>query len=352
MDQSARFLELILAHRKGRVEASDLLGYFDACFPEFRFAPDREARCRKKLDTFDGRTVTLSTDARKKGRQTAMPRFVAKINAPAAPLPAGRSDDWLPDLAELASTLRGGRLDALRQINAFLKDHPGPLPLIPYRERSLQIFGDEKRIGNEGLRLTNGTLFEGRLPLARIGANDPPLPFPFIMPSTPCPGRPILVVENHHSYASFVAANDRNPTFAAIVWGHGNAFTKGYAEHIDEISNRSRASEVLYLGDLDPDGVLIPHGADAARRKAGLPPVQPATQLYKWLLDNGTRRALPSVSDAACAAAMSWLGEELGRRVVDLWREGFWIPQESLSGGLIAGAVSSSENYVVVARSL
>lgn len=341
MDQSARFLELILGHRKGRVEAPDLLGYFDACFPELRSAPDREARCRKVLDSFDGQFITLHADARKKGNQMAMPRFITKVKAQAAPHPVRQSDDWLPDLAELASTLRGGKLDALRQINAFLKSHPGPLPLIPYRERSLQIFGDEKRIGNDGLRLTNGALFDGHLPLARIGATDPPLPFPFIMPSPSCPGRPILVVENHHSYASFVAANDRHPTFAAIVWGHGNAFTKGCAEHIDEIRGRAGGSEILYFGDLDPDGVMIPHGADAARRKAGLPPIRPATQCYRWLLDKGTRRSTAGAPDAACAAAMGWLGEELGQRVVDLWREGFWIPQESLSGDLIAGALSS-----------
>lgn len=332
MDQSARLLDLIRAHRTTKIGEQDLLDYFDECFPEFRHSPDREARCRKELDRFQGHAITLCAAALKKGREAAMPHFVRKVNAPKPGEPVKPPDDWLPDLAQLAADLRRrqARLDDLRQINNFLKNQAGPLAAIPYRERSLQIFGDEKRIGDV-LRVDGGTLFDGRLPLARIGAYDPPLPFVFAMPEPPCPNAPVLVVENHHSFASFVAANDHRPTFAAIVWGNGKALTKGCAEYLDTILRRAKATALLYVGDIDPSGILIPHDADRARRQTGLPPIEPARELYRWLLANGTRRPIcDEIPELACEAAITWLGKEVGQDVLDLWGKGWWVPQEAL----------------------
>jgi len=352
MDPIAHLLDLIRHHRRATVERANLLDYYDICFPEWRNAPDREARCRQALDQLaypPHAAITLPSDATAKARSKnyhgLLPVYVRKAEPEAVCCAACPPDNWLPELAELAATLRGGKLESLRQINEFLKGHPGPLPLVPYRERSLQIFGNEKTIG-ERLPVKGASLFNGRLPLARLGAYDPPLPFPFTMPNPPRPNSPLLVVENHHTFASLVAANDRQRAFSAIAWGGGNAFTKGCAEYIDAILDRAKATEVMYLGDLDPKGIQIPATVGQARQKAALPPVTPAWKIYSWLLDHGTTRPLATdVSETARNATLAWLGDEMGERVIALWGQGHCIPQESLgtealgAGDMLCGNV-------------
>lgn len=343
MDPIARLLEYIRRHKGVTVSRAEFLDYYDFCFPEWRNDPAREIRCRRALDRlsqapFYAIELPSCRNARARDRnyQGSLPRFVRKIPLKPTSAAKGAPDNWVPDLADLAATLRGGRLEDLRRINEYLKEHLGSLPLVPYRERSLQIFGDEKAIG-ERLPIKGDSLFDGRLSLARLGACNPPLPFPFTMPDPPCPDNALLVVENHHTFASMVAANDRQRAFAAIAWGGGNAFTKGCAEYLDIILNRAKANEVMYLGDLDPRGIVIPATVDRVRRDAGLPPIMPAIDLYFWLLSRGVTRPLVSeVPDTACDAALAWLGEEMGQDVIALWSGGSWIPQESLGTEVLA----------------
>lgn len=343
MDPIAQLLELIRRHGRVTVERAEFLDYYDRCFPEWRHDPGREIRCRQVLEQL-GRppfsAITLPSEAtaqaRNRNYQGALPRFVRKVSVTPTSVANRAEDNWLPDLADLAATSRGGRLKDLQRINEFLKQHPDPLPLVPYRERSLQIFGDEKAM-DERLTVKGDALFGGRLSLARLGACNPPLPFPFTMPDPPCPGGALLVVENHHTFASMIAANDRQRVFAAVAWGGGNAFTKGCAEYIDTIVERAKATGVMYLGDLDPKGILIPAAVDRARREAGLPGVMPAIPIYFRLLTHGVVRPLTiEMSETAREAALEWLGEELGRQVLALWRQGGWIPQESLGAEALA----------------
>lgn len=332
------------------VKLAEFLDYYDRCFPEWRRDPAREIRCRQVLEQLSQppfSAITLpregTAQARKHNYQGALPRFIRKV--PTKPPPGANrvEDNWLPDLADLAATLRGGRLKDLQRINEFLKQHPGPLSLVPYRERSLQIFGDEKALG-ERLTIKADSLFGGRLPLARLGACNPPHPFPFTQPDPPCPGTPLLVVENHHTFASMVVANDRQRVLAAVAWGGGNAFTKGSAEYVDTILDRTRACGVTYLGDLDPKGIVIPATVDRARRDAGLPRVMPAIPIYSWLLTHGVVRPLAGgESEAAREATLEWLGEELAQKVLALWRQGGWIPQESLGAEALAAILGKAD---------
>ncbi len=350
MDPIAQLLDLIRRHGKVTLSRTEFLDYYDQCFPEWRHDPAREIRCRHVLEQLSQApfcAIALPSEgtiqARNRNYQGSLPRFIRKIPAKPPSVANRAEDNWLPDLADLAATLRGDRLTDLRLINEFLKQHPGPLPLVPYRERSLQIFSDEKAM-DERLKVKGDTLFGGRLPLARLGTYNPPLPFPFTQPDPPCPGAPLLVVENHHTFASMVVANDRHRLFAAVAWGGGNAFTKGCAEYVDTILDRARASGVMYLGDLDPKGIEIPAKVDRARRNAGLPRVNPAIPVYSWLLTHGVIRPLTGeVPEMACNAALEWLGEDLGQQVLALWRQGGWIPQESLGSEAMAAILSKAD---------
>lgn len=191
MDPIAQLLELIRRHSRVTVKLAEFLDYYDRCFPEWRHDPAREIRCRhvlKQLSQAPFCAIVLPSEgtiqARNRNYQGSLPRFIRKVSAKPPSAVNRVEDNWLPDLADLAATLRGDRLTDLRRINEFLKQYPGPLPQVPYRERSLQIFGDEKAM-DERLTVKGDTLFGGRLPLARLGAFNPPLPFPFTQPDPP-----------------------------------------------------------------------------------------------------------------------------------------------------------------------
>lgn len=100
----------------------------------------------------------------------------------------------------------------------------------------------------------------------------------------------------------------------------------------------------MYLGDLDPKGIVIPAKVDRARRNAGLPRVNPAIPVYSWLLTHGVIRPLTGeVPEMARDAALEWLGEDLGRQVLALWRQGGWIPQESLESEAMAAILGKAD---------
>lgn len=116
------------------------------------------------------------------------------------------------------------------------------------------------------------------------------------------------------------------------------------AEYVDTILDRAGASGVMYLGDMDPKGILIPAMVDRARGEAGLPRVMPAIPLYSRLLTHGVVRPLSGdVSETAREATLEWLGEELGLQVLALWRQGGWIPQESLGAEALATILGKAD---------
>jgi hypothetical protein len=63
-----------------------------------------------------------------------------------------------------------------------------------------------------------------------------------------------------------------------------------------------------------------------------------------WLLTHGVVRPLTGgVSETAREAAPEWLGEELAQQVLALWRQGGWIPQESLGAEALATILDKAD---------
>ena len=109
---------------------------------------------------------------------------------------------WLPMLGFAAEERHPVRRRHLQAINAFLiSARDRALFPVPTRERSLQIFGDEKQL--DELRKGKTTLFEGRVSLDDLRCYPVAPPLPWETPGRAAAGRPILVLENYHSYESF-----------------------------------------------------------------------------------------------------------------------------------------------------
>ena len=60
-------------------------------------------------------------------------------------------------------------------VNDFLLRRRGLLPLVPAKERSLEIFGDEKRLQ----RMCQSGMLMGKLPLSVLGCFQVSAPLPY-----------------------------------------------------------------------------------------------------------------------------------------------------------------------------
>jgi hypothetical protein len=125
---------------------------------------------------------------------------------------------------------REDEISLLETVAAFLRDGGAMRPSVPMRERSLELFGDEKRLdGLVTTRLfTSGSL---RLDLLRCH----PVPIPFVsqwVPGIRDPlGTALLIAENHHTYASLLEVTRHSAVAGGpgrhVGYGTGSQFSIG-----------------------------------------------------------------------------------------------------------------------------
>jgi hypothetical protein len=299
--------------------------------PHLATSPSKRERLRAVIDELEAcEHVTLPRERRLYDRtaQPPLPAYVT-LTAPATARPA-RPDaarhPWPPDLrwaAGLSPPATREDVAVLEAVARFLADGGSRRPVVPVQERSLALFGDEKRLDS----LRGGRLFFARrLTLELLRCAPAPPPFVFSRLSD----RPtMLAVENSAAYATFRQLLDGGELFGVVAYGAGKHFmaSVAYAEELPV-----RPSRVLYFGDLDVEGLTIP--ATASRRASGLlpvplPPVEPAVALYELLLAREPRpmagRARPEPGPD-----LEWLPEPLRVRAGAVLAAGRRIPQEAI----------------------
>jgi hypothetical protein len=235
---------------------------------------------------------------------------------------------WHPLLKFAASERNRLRLLSAKRVNEWLKGDPDLTLVVPIKERSLEIFGDEKRL--DELRGGTTMLF-GQLGLAALGCRICPIPMPFEAGPVTARTRPILVVENNDTWASFAAWNRAAARYSAVAYaggGHGKSLAYDEA-FLDELIARFEAGALFYFGDLDPAGIRIASCAAERRAQRGSMPLQPAVALYGWILTTGVRTPLLT-TDVVSSAELAWLPAPLREPASALFAAGQRIPQESL----------------------
>jgi len=196
-----------------------------------------------------------------------------------------------------------------------------------FKYRSLQLTGDEKRL-ETWLR---GGLFEpGRLTLEILGCEAEALPLAMEFLSR----HPVMLVfENAAPFmlARSITAANRPPRLGRLAYGAGKQILKA----VNYLSMVSPAiGEVLYVGDLDAEGMKI--AADLQRRCRDVV-VRPAASFHARMLYSaaalGTpdgwpagERTLPKASDST----ISFLTPEVRRCVLPIVQAGRRIPEEVL----------------------
>ncbi len=223
-----------------------------------------------------------------------------------------REFPWMPAMGFVREMRGNIAFEDLRRLNDFLLS--GPRDIVPIKERSLEIFGDEKRFD----ALVGSSLFrDGRLDLRRdffceqIGA-----PLAWKRGPVAAANHPILIIENAATWHSFCRWNQQSAEFSAVVYGEGNRFIEGVRYLGDIFEELGGERPMIYFGDIDPQGLVIPQTASRRCVQRGWPAIHPLMWAYQALIEIG----VPQSSDAPIpeGTLCDWLGThaEAARRLL------------------------------------
>jgi hypothetical protein len=240
------------------------------------------------------------------GRSPPLPRFVDLPRSdPPAP-PPGPTIAWHHRLSWVATagrSLSPAQLEVCGRVNRFLQAGGEDRPVVPVRERSLELFDDEKRLD----AVLDGALFRipGRLTLELLRCQPTVAPLAYERVG---PGPGALVAENtaaFHSLVRIILEQGGVGPVGLVVFGEGRHFDAS-APYLGQLA--PPPAPVWYFGDLDAKGLATPQLANQRLAAAGLPPVRPAAVLYRLLLTHGN----PGLVDHPPAAAgladlVAWL---------------------------------------------
>jgi Uncharacterized protein conserved in bacteria C-term(DUF2220) len=217
-----------------------------------------------------------------------LPRFVGisprrPAASPTKRIPA-QGVGWRPQLRWAAEVRDWSprRFQDLLAINRWLGDAERA-PVVPLRERSVGLFGDEKRLGE---LLSDPRLFAPErltLELIRARRTSPP----FISRTTDPSRDDALIVEN---WDTFDTLSGNWPAVGRVLYGAGAHVTAALPSLVGD-----PPGELRYFGDLDVAGLTIAIRASDQSITMGLPAVRPDLDLYRLLLEHG----IPQKSDTA-----------------------------------------------------
>lgn len=143
----AQELERIDPKRKALTQQEYTEAFLRAA-PHLATSPDRQQHLAEALGELEARSLLVCAKRRQgSGPHTLPSRIVLLRHADDSPVSAEVARyPWRPELAFAATLpLRRSEFDALIAIQTFLRDTPDATS-IPSGERSLQLFGDEKRL--------------------------------------------------------------------------------------------------------------------------------------------------------------------------------------------------------------
>lgn len=331
-----QLLAVIADGRRTRWPLEELeLKHLEA-LPHMRGRPERRRELAAAVDELAAAGRVRASKRQDRSRMPALPAFVDVVRPRTGDGRAdARAHGWRPELAAVLSlspppTPAEQRI--LRQVNRWLADHGNSAPPCGSRERSLELFGDEKLLDE---RLRYGRLFAtGLLSYELLCTRR-------IAPGLVCEAigeaPAVLVVENTDTFRSLadVLAKMTAPPVGLVAWGAGAAFEQS-CEALRTLEVAGQLVErAFYFGDIDPSGLRIP--ARAAQLVAPLP-LLPARPLYALLLDRDRRGTGRERLGESGEQHLAWLGEPLAARARAVIEAGARLAQEALTAEVLRGA--------------
>lgn len=338
MTPTDQFHRSLLDHSDGKVrlELDALRRAFQEVYPELAASPSARGKLRELLDRLqlDERIdLPIGREQWDVSTLPALPRWVKlPRETVSAKKPDLRAIPWAPELRFLATTRVFVPLADLLKLQDFFARGGRERPSVPIKERSLETFGDEKRL--DALVRGSALFGDGRLTPEKLRCFIVPEPLPWTAGLNS--DGPILVIENAATWHSYCRWNAERKLFSAVVYGCGNRFVDGIRSLSDIFAALGGTHRVFYFGDLDPQGLLIPQAASARAQAAGLPGVEPHLWSYRQLLALGAGRGQPWEGEPPSATLCDWLGE-LAEPVRQLFAGRHRLAQEHLGWEFLQG---------------
>jgi hypothetical protein len=320
-----------------RVPVEDLRQAALAADLSFSGSPDSRGRLLaaiRELEAVGEVTLPRGGSGWEAVPRPAVPRWVArpaktKPGHAAEPAVAWHADlSWVPAFLAADQPTAAERL-LLRAVNGFL-GAGGSDMIVPLRERSLQLAGDEKMLDT----VSRGRLFApGRLSLGLLSAVrvSPPL-----VRQEVGEGPLLLLVENFATYHSLAATLPADGEVGTVGYSAGNTLGTVLTAIADE-GQRPRA--LAYFGDLDTRGLEIAAAGAQLATALGLPPLTPAERLYRLLIEHGHPAATGTYTGPGRAtAAAAWLPADLRAPVLDVLFAGKRLAQEAVGREVLSRA--------------
>ena len=313
-----------------RHDLTALWAAFAAAHPADAEGPDARRTLRKLLDRLsDAGTLQLPKGPGNwdQAAHPALPRFVTLCEEPRAVEASLPDPAWAPELRFAREVKGRDQREVLRIVQRFLAEGGRDRPLVPERERSLSLFGDEKRL--EQLRRTQ--LFApGRLSLEllRCFSVSPPLVWERFKADV----ADAIVLENHHTYHSFCRYAAQRGRYVAVVYGAGNALCRS-VESLSQVATQAGVKKLEYFGDLDAAGLRVARKASELSHEGCGLPLSPSP-FYADLVRFAPR---PGLRQRAAAEDVEWLPEALRKQVLDATEQGLRWPQEFIGTEFLLG---------------
>lgn len=334
--RAARLLVELTAAGKLQVPLPDVLAAWNRASPELGHDAGRHAALSDALETLAATgDVELPTGAWDRSTIPPLPRFV-KVTSRRRPTTARpwRDYPWCAELAWVAerAQLAAGHFDDLVAVNRWLAAGGRNATTTPVQVRSLEVFGDEKRLLDLA---TKSSLFgAGRLNFDLLACRRYPPPLAHERLTA---GGTWLVVENADSF--WLARDAARATGAVdvVAWGAGRAVVQSITSLLEHTGAVER---LLYWGDIDPDGIGIAAGAAATCRAAGLPDLRPSVGLWDATAAK-TVRGVAGVDWSGCR--LGWLGAAEPAVSAVAAAHGR-VPQEALDGPAIEAVLSTGSD--------
>ena len=250
----------------------------------------------------------LSTSGWDMGAQPYLPKWVVRPR-PRVAKEYIENKIWAPELMFLSSK-REPVYSPWLQVDTWLKETRGKSLLRkPVRERSLDIFGNEKTLDD---LLRTKAFRDGQISLDTLQCYYVPEPIPWEPGPPGSENRDGLCIENATTYDTIVKFNRQSGIWGFVAYGRGNGFVTS-VEGILPVMERFGQKRLLYFGDADLEGIEIA-SRGAQKLMAVGKNLELDVRLYRLLLENGKKA--PAKSGGALSPGASELVRKAG--LVDL----------------------------------
>lgn len=330
MLDSDRFFQKLNDGSRVRLPIAEAWRAFQKLYPKLSISTEGRSRLADLLNEIQRQGKVKFPRGKKGwdlGTKPALPNWIEILRAKTPDsMPGMEEIAWPPELAFAASLKSRIHLKVLLRIREWLAGGGRKAGLVPLKERSAEILGDEKRL-DQLLKTDLFSLGALSLETLRCYPIHPDLIWERGRPDAPT----VLILENSNTYHSFCAWNSKTGAYAACVYGDGYVIRHTYQELQRVLEETNPRAEIHYFGDLDVAGIRIPIELSRLLDGRGLRGVKPAERWYALLLDRfpeaqaHIRKKSPG---NWTSSDLNWFSVGIQRRVKQVFELGYRIPQE------------------------